>query len=272
MNPTASRRIVPSLLKAAGWIAIAALAMIGCEDEGRLTGTSVGTGNPTEIQLGFKDGSGSVALSGRVSVYAATQIPVEGLSPAPLLTLDLHDADSALLKAEDFAALVDSQWPKGSVKDGNYAFNLVVTGPSHGAIVKGFAYKRKISRFVLRPEDSAAMVNEDEAEIRLPLAPLVDVTCTIDSLDPVRNHYLFVYGTGYSAKDSTGTFVFKSIPAGSHSVHYIDLPRKDVGGSGPNDSLYIVDVKGDIAPGGANSLRLGEIHASIPTPDSLKTK
>ena len=49
-----------------------AFALARCETQ--VAGTSVGTGNPTEIQVSFKNDSGSMAVTGTLNVYASTQI------------------------------------------------------------------------------------------------------------------------------------------------------------------------------------------------------
>ncbi len=271
MKPAAQRIRPLQVLKAAAWLAAAAFALSACD--GRIAGTSVGTGNPTEIQLGFRDSTGApVPVTGSLQVYASTQIPVAGFSPEPLLSVDVAGASSASLKAEAFQALADSLWPKGSVENGVYGFNVVVAGQEQGAILKGFAFRKADSRLILPPEDNGAARNGDRAEIIGTLGSLTDITCAIDpsTLSPNRDHYLFLYGTGYAAKDTSGTFVFHRVPRANHEAFLISLPRKDNPTGTTPDSLYIYNVNAGIAPGSVNPLQIMGVQSGVPFPESLK--
>lgn len=276
MKPSAHRlRPIPAFQAAAclAALALAALTSSGCD--GRIAGTSVGTGNPTEIQVGFRDSSGTpTPVTGSLQVYASTQIPVPGFSPQPLLSVDLAGASSASLKAEAFRGLADSLWPKGSVENGAYAFNIVVAGQERGAILKGFAFRKEGLRFVLPDADSGAAKLGDAVQLNQTVAPLTDIICSIDTntISPTWDNYLFLYGTGYAAKGVSGKFVFHGLPQASHQVFLISLPRKDDPNGTAIDSLYVYGVSTGIVSSTVNALKVGEIQAIVPTPDSLKPR
>ena len=270
MNP--SPRLGPShALQAVAWVAAAALALAGCLD--RIAGTSVGTGNPTEIQVAFRDSTGApVAVTGSLQVYASTQIPVPGFAPSPLLTVDVAGASLASLKAEAFESLADSLWPKGSVDSGAYAFNVVVAGQTQGAILRGFSFRKDGAEFGLRAQEAGEAIHGKVAEIEGTLAPLVDIGCTLDTNELSLNwdNYLFLYGTGYAAKGVKGEFVLHGIPRMRHAVSFISVPGKDTPGSGGIDSLFVYGLKADLTPGSANRTGVGDIQSGFPIPPSLK--
>ena len=266
MNPSASTRPFSPFHLAAAWVA--ALAMAGCED--RVAGTSVGTGNPTEIQLGFRDGTGSVALSGRVSVYAATQIPVEGYRPQPLLDYAVQ-GNTAVLKASDFASLADTAWDKKSIDQGVYAFNVVVTGSDKGSVLTGFGFDKALGSFVLRPQDEDAAWNKAHTGVILSdsLRALVDMQGTVDTntISPVKDYHLFLYGTGFSSKLDSGNFVFYAVPEGKYDAFLISFPQKDHQASG-GDTTDVFSTSAPLSPD-ATSLSRGELYDRVRLPDSL---
>lgn len=249
-----------------------ALALMSCMGTDRVAGTSVGTGNPTEIEVAFQDDSGKpVAVTGALQVYAATQIPVPGLSPNPLVSVDVPGSTSALLDAGDFAALSDSLWPTGSVDNGTYKFNVVVAGQSQGAILRGFTYRKTQGDFVPRAEDGVE--GGSTATIKGTLAPLVDVACAVDTVFfSSMDNYLFIFGTGFAAKGSSSSFIFKAIPNASHEVFLISVPRKGDPFSTVQDSLTVYGVSDGIVPGNANHLQVDTARTRFPTPDSLKIR
>jgi hypothetical protein len=267
---TRTSRIL-SVRKTALCAATALLALAGCDE--RIAGTSVGTGNPTEIQLGFKDGAGSAALSGRVSVYASTQIPVEGYRPEPLFEYALQNAGSALLKAADFAALPESVWAKGSVVKGIHAFNVVVTGASQGSLLAGFGFDKDKGKFVLRPEDDGAVWDAEGhgALLKDSLRALVDMEGTLDTaaLNRYNDYHLFLYGTSYVTKVESGIFSFHDVPEGKYNVYLITLPRKDHQGSG-SDSTDIFSTTEPLSTTTTNLSRSGQ-YDRVRLPDSLIT-
>jgi hypothetical protein len=271
MNPSLSRLRPSPAIRAAAWTAAAALALSGCID--RLAGTSVGTGNPTEIQVAFRDSTGApVAVTGSLQVYASTQIPVPGFAPNPLLTVDVAGASSASLKAEAFQGLADSLWPKGSIDSGAYEFNVVVAGGTQGAVLRGFSFRKDGSAFDLRAQAAGDGVNGKVAEIEGTLAPLVDIECALDTNELSMNwdNYLFLYGTGYAAKGVKGKFVLHGIPKKRHAVSFISVPGKDDPSGGGSDSLFVYGLNVDIVPDKINQAQLGDLQSSLPTPELLK--
>lgn len=247
-----------------------ALAIVHCDLQ--TAGTSVGTGNPTEIQVGFRNDSGAVAITGTMAVYASTQIPVPGFSPEPLISVPVTGASHAALTADAFKALADTMWPKGSIENGRYNFNVVVTGENRGSIMRGFAFRKDSNDFVLRAEDADAPRDGGSATVKGAMAPLVEIICTIDSaaLGPDKDDYLFLYGTGITSKGKAGRFVFSSLPEGDHQVYLISLPRKGQEGAGMNDSLFVYGLSAGIESGKDNALSYGGIQATVPVPEALK--
>lgn len=270
MNPS-SRRGPTLALQAVACMAAAALALAGCVE--RLAGTSVGTGNPTEIQVAFRDSTGApVAVTGALQVYASTQIPVPGFAPNPLLTVDVAGASSASLKAEAFRGLADSLWPKGSIDSGAYAFNVVVAGGTQGAILRGFSFRKDGAAFDQRAQAAGDAIHGKVAEIEGTVLPLVDVECALDTNNISMNwdNYLFLYGTGYAAKGVKGGFVLHGIPRMRHSVSFISVPGKDTPAGGGTDSLFVYGLKVDIVPDMVNQAQLGDLQSRLPIPELLK--
>jgi hypothetical protein len=265
---TRTSRIL-SVRKTALCAAAALLALAGCDE--RIAGTSVGTGNPTEIQLGFKDGTGSTALSGRVSVYASTQIPVEGYRPDPLLDYEVHDAASATLKAADFAALPESAWAKGSVAKEIHSFNVVVTGASQGSVLAGFGFDKAKGRFVLRPEDDGAVWDAEggRALLKDSLRSLVNLQGLLDTTNTSRiaDYHLFLYGTGFSSKIESGGFLLRGIPEDKYAAFLISIPHKDHQISGM-DSTEVFSTSGSLSVE-TTTLSRGDVYGRVRLPDSL---
>src|SRR5688500_10651071 len=96
--------------KAAPWAVLVgcALALVRCGNE-EVAGSSVTTGNPTEIQVSFTGENGPVAIAGRVEIYAATQIPIPGFRPEPLARHDVNGT-AFILTASHFEGIADSLW------------------------------------------------------------------------------------------------------------------------------------------------------------------
>jgi hypothetical protein len=243
-------------------------ALMSCED--RVAGTSVGTGNPTEIQVSFKNDSGSVPITGMMNVYASTQIPVEGFSPQPLLSVPVSASAEASLTAAAFDAIADTLWPKTSVEAGSYRFNVVVTGENHGTIMKGLAFRKKEGDFVLRAEDAKAPMTGKMATVTGSMTPLVTFQGVLDTnkMSAVWEYHLFLYGTGYSGKSEGGRFSIPKFPIGKYESHVILVPTKAQQVSG-QDSAVVFDLMAPIEPG-VETLLLSANQVHIPLPDSLK--
>lgn len=272
MNPLRSglNRMPKAWMAALGGLA-GAFVLSGCAD--RMAGTSVGTGNPTEIEVAFRDDSGApVSITGDLSVYASTQIPVEGYAPEPLVKVPVSGADRATLKAADFEALADSLWPKGSRNGDVCAFNVVVTGESRGGILKDFTWDKSENEFVPRNADPKPDVGAKTAIINGRLVPLVEFQGTVDTTNfsPAYNHFLFIYGTGYVSKVSQGRFLLPGLPQDKHQGFLIALPQKDqllVG----NDSTYVFSLTSSLESGTTSTAK-SQVHDRVLLPDSLRIK
>jgi hypothetical protein len=248
----------------------AACAFFACDLQ--TAGTSVGTGNPTEIEVAFKNDSGSVYITGTMEVYAATQIPVPGFSPDPLIRMPVSGASHAALQAEALAALADSLWPATSVENGLYRFNVVVTGEAEGSVIKGFVFRKDSGDFVLEPKYEKTPRNPGSALVKGGMEKLVSIACAIDTTDLLSNFddYLFLYGTGFKTKEAEGGFIFPSIPKGEYDAFLLSLPGKGQGGIGVDDSLYVYGLSTGIAADKPNVLTLAGVQATVPTPEPLK--
>lgn len=247
-----------------------ALALAGCDTQ--VAGSSVGTGNPTEIQLGFKQDGSAMAITGRVDVYAATQVPVPGYSPLPLTSVPVTDGKSATLTAAALAAIQDSLWPKTSIEgDSIYRFNLVVTGAAQGAILSGFGYRKGKGEFTVRSEDAGAVRSGDAVSVAAALTALTDAHYVIDSttISPNKQPFLFLYGTGFAAKGQSGKFTFQNLPKGEYLSYLVAIPAKEAIVSA-EDSLIVYSTKGAATSGSDILLSVGSPQGMIPLPDSLR--
>lgn len=244
------------------------LALSHCDDQ--VAGTSVGTGNPTEIEIAFKDDAGNAPITGNLSVYASTQIPVEGYAPEPLLTVDVAGASQATLKASAFAALADSLWPKGSKNDSECFFNVVVTGANSGAVLKGFAWRKADTSFGLRAADEKVNAGVTKASVMGLLAPLVAFQGTVDttSFSLVHDYHIFIYGTGYKAKIEHGVFSLPKLPDQKYDGFLIMLPQKDHLSFGV-DSTSVFSLTSTLDSGSSNVAK-GATIEKVLLPDSLR--
>jgi hypothetical protein len=272
MNPLRSGLDrMPKAWKAALGGLAGALALSCCAD--RVAGTSVGTGNPTEIEVAFRDDAGAaLSITGDLSVYAITQIPVEGYAPEPLVKVPVAGADRATLKAEDFKALADSLWPKGSRNGDLYAFNVVVTGESRGAIVRGLTWRKDLNKFVLREEDPKIDEGVKKASIEGPLVPLVAFQGTMDTttFSLTHEYHLFLYGTGYTSRVSHGVFILPKVPLESHDGFLIGLPSKLHLSAGV-DSTPVYSLTSTLEAGTSNPEK-GAVYDRVLLPDSLRIR
>jgi hypothetical protein len=267
MNPSPRHGSSPAI-QAVAWLAAAALALAGCD--GLLAGTSVGTGNPTEIQVAFRDSTGApVAVTGSLQVYASTQIPVPGFAPNPLLTVDVAGASSASLKAEAFRGLADSLWPKGSIDSGARKFNVVLIGRKEGFVLSGFRFQKAAEGFSPRAEDDKAAWTGVKAVINGVVAPLDTLVGSVDTSTFSQNwsYHLFLYGTGFESKIEKGKYRFSGLPRGRYQSDVILLPGTDWTDA-PPDSTFVFEMNGII---GAylDPLTIGPMHETVPLPDSL---
>ncbi|MEO6096548.1 MAG: hypothetical protein ABIW76_12910 [Fibrobacteria bacterium] len=244
------------------------LALSRCDDQ--VAGTSVGTGNPTEIEIAFKDDAGTAPITGSLTVYASTQIPVVGYAPEPLLKVDVAGASQATLRAADFAALPDSLWPKGSKNGSDRFFNVVVTGLDRGAVLKGFTWRKTDTSFGLRAQDVQVKAGEAKAIVNGRLAPLVALQGTMDTanLNIFGNYYLFIYGTAFQAQIVHGNFSIAKVPKDIYEGFVLSLPLFDRVISGM-DSTSVFSLSPSLAEGELD-LTKGPLHDRVLLPDSLR--
>jgi hypothetical protein len=269
MRPTLHAIVPKSPLLRTALCGFACLLALGACDD-RMAGTSVGTGNPTEIEIAFKDDAGTAPITGSLSVYATTQIPVEGYAPEPLLKVDVAGASQATLKATAFAALADSLWPKGSKNDSERFFNVVVTGEDQGAVLKGFAWRKADTSFGLRAEDEKVKAGATKATVKGLLAPLVAFQGTVNTANfsLVHDYHLFIYGTGYKAKIENGIFSMPKLPNQKYEGFLIILPQKDHLTFGM-DSTSVFSLTSSLESGNSN-LAQGAAYEHVLLPDSLR--
>jgi hypothetical protein len=258
--------------KAAAWAILvgSAFALMHCED--RVAGSSVTTGNPTEIRVGFTDEGGApAAIAGRVEVYGATQIPVPGFRPEPLARFDVDGKAELRLMPGDFEGIADSLWPVGSWEgDTLVRFNLVVIGADRGAIVRDLGYLPDSGQFILK-DGSWKQGEGRDAVISAGLVDLVGYQAKIDPqrLDPNRFNYLFLIGTPYASKSNDGHFLFPALPDGSHRISFMTLPDKDRNAS-PEDTADVYAVDRPLVPGRVDTLSAFDLEFRLPMPDRYK--
>lgn len=267
------RRLRSNLSAAALCGIAAALAPAGCAN--RVAGTSVGTGNPTEIQVSFRDDAdAAVLITGTMKVYASTQVTVSGYDPDPLFTVSVAGASRAALKAGDFASLNDSLWPAGSVQGAARKFNVVVLGAGNGGVLTGFAYLKEKGAFELRAEDTKPVwdASGKSAVIHGRIKGLVEFKGAVDTstLSGSLDYHLFMYGTGFTAPVVGGTFSFPKLPEGQYQAFLISQPKKDQQSAGADSATIF--TTGAVLNAGNTDLAKGVIHERVPLPDSLRVK
>lgn len=246
-----------------------ALALLRCDTQ--VAGSSVTTGNPTEIQVSFTGDGQPTALTGRVELYGATQIPVPGFQPEPLATFEVEDAKDFTLKSSDLETIPDSLWPVGSVDGDSLArFNLVVSGAKEGTILRDLAYRFKAGEFA-PPEADGKQVAEKRARISAEINPMTGYQAFIDpaSLDPERHTFLFLAGTGYVAESEDGLFAFPGLPEGNHSLSFITLPDEEIILIG-EDTATVFATDRPIETGKVDTLAVTAVQFQVPMPDKYK--
>ena len=258
----------PPLWMVAFGLIASVLMLACCEDQ--VAGTSVGTGNPTEIQVSFRDDSDrAVSLTGALRIYASTQVPVSGYRPEPLLTVPLSGSVSASLKPVHFSGLTDSLWPQGSISEGVLWFNVVILGADRGAILSGLGYRKATADFIVKAQTEVSLGQTGIATRRLRVAPLVAFRGSVDTaaFSPALDYHLFLYGTGFTAKVNHGAFEIPGMPDGSYQAFLLSLPKPD-GTSSGGDSATVFETSAALQAVGSQLSR-GTIHARIALPDSL---
>jgi hypothetical protein len=206
------------------------IALFAClqNDGQHLTSTSETSGNPTGLRILFRKDSHPISLNGTLEIFAATQIPVPGYSPAPLMGVNLEGAESVEIEASAIQSIPDSLWPAKSVEgDSIRNFNVVVSGDSFGLILKGIGLRKgKVGPDFLK--SGTILPNIDEhAEVE---ADLVQLMAYVGKTDTNRfslfhEYYLFIYGTGFVAKAEQGVFKIAYLPMGQHDAFFLPLPK-----------------------------------------------
>lgn len=264
MNPKTSR--MHNALLAA--LALGAFLGLPCCTDDRVAGSSVTTGNPTEIQVGFTEHGSEVAFSGRVALYGATQIPVPGFQPAPLDSWDLSDAKVFNLTIASLQDIPDSLWPKGStVGDSLRLFNLVATNSTRGSITRNLAYRVKKKDFALPEGSWKPGKREGQALVAagLTVREKWEAYLKPAAINPTKHNYLYLPGTGFSALSKCGRFEFQSIPTGSHPLAFLTT-GKNFGSSVPEDSVSVYNVTTVVVSGGVETLSINKFLFRVPPP------
>lgn len=249
-------------------------AVLLCRCDMQTAGSSVGTGNPTEIRLGFTGGDGAPrALTGKVDVYAATQIPLAGFHPEPLASFAAEAATSVTINADALKSVPDSLWPAASREgDSVFRFNVVVTGDKVGAILQGLRYRVKDGEFSRIDSVMKAGAAADVAEMSSQLAATADYSFFIDPKPfPLgKDTYVFISGTGFVAKSDSGTFLLKSLPGGKYDPSLIFLAQPGQGQTGQQDSVQLYGLSAPLNTTAVDSLAVGGPKGSVPLPALYK--
>jgi hypothetical protein len=207
----------------------------------------------------------------RIPFRPSTQIPVAGYAPEPLLRVDVVGATHATLTAAAFKALADSLWSGGSMNGSGRAFNVVISGSGHGAVLRGFAWNKDENTFGLRAGDKPPAGHGLKVDVIGALAPLVTIQGSVDTstFNLSSDFHLFVYGTGFSSKIVDGRFSLPAIPMDKYEGFLISLPKPDHPAS-ETDSASVYSLNSLLQDGAVN-LPKGPIHDRLPLPDSLLT-
>jgi hypothetical protein len=258
--------------KAATWAVLlgCGLALVHCGTE-RLAGSSVTTGNPTEIQVGFTGENGPVTVAGRVEIYGTTQIPIAGFRTEPLARHNLAGKSTFTLNAGHFEGIADSLWPQGSLQGDSLAhFNLVVIGATQGAILRDMVFRLKEGKFTLKEGTWTAGIG-GAVSMTADLTGLIEYKAFINpnTLEATRHNYLFLLGTGYAAKSDNGNFTFPSVPIGMHSLSFLTLPDKQFN-TGNEDTAEVYGVNKPLVSGKIDTVQATRVDFKLPLPADYK--
>lgn len=233
---------------------------------GDMAGTSISTGNPGSIKTSFKLDSLPLSFSGWVKIFASTQISIPHFQPEPLKRWVIADAKELVLGPEMLNGIADSSWPQTShLGDSVYSFNIVFEGDSIGAIVRDLQYfgiEKKIGL-----GGNAILASPLERTTSFSRLERLSAFVSPERLSSLRNHYLFIYGTGYSAIGNDGYFDFPLLPKDAYKLAYIALPRKDAGHLSGQDSANIYSAATTIDTGTRITLEIGDITERIRLPE-----
>lgn len=257
---------------------VLSIALSGCwttdSKSSDLAGTSVTTGNPVKVMVSFKEGEGSIALTGRVDLFGAAQIPIPHFQPDPLATYPLERSREFILSDSQMAKIPDSAWREDSLSGDSLArFNLVFIGDSSGAIVKGLVFNRKRKTFAgsgIPGEDS---VRDGRLEIATHPAKLESLVTYISAktMSRINHNYLYVQGTGYSARSKEGEFVFPFLPRGRYTLLFMTLPDPEIHSSSGQDSTDIYQAIPSPSTGTRDTIMPETILERIRLPEEWRT-
>jgi hypothetical protein len=194
----------------AAYLACLGAVLCGC-DHDRLAGTSVGTGNPGVVTLGFTDGSAAVRVSGRVSLYAADHNPL--VDSLPLASYAVEDRDSLELDQE---SLLPRLRRPDFGSDSDFSVNVLLrTGDGRGAWQGDLGLVLRAGRLqALRPE----------RRVELDVVPLDSFRGDVTGQElPQEKRYLTVFGSPFFGRVSGGAFSLDSIPRGRYVARLVRL-------------------------------------------------
>lgn len=176
----------------------------GCGME-RLSGTSVGTGNPQVVTLSFYAGAVAARVSGQVTLYAADHNPL--VETRPLAAFAVEDRDSLELLQESLLTALGLS-PPGP--DSAYRVNVLLrTVDGRGAWYPQVALGMREGRLQAL----------GGPRIELPVVPLVCHQGTLQLVDALKERrYLTLFGSPFFAKVSAGGFALDSLPRGRYEA------------------------------------------------------
>jgi hypothetical protein len=271
------------IFKPATLLRLACLLVTACQtspDE-RIASTSISTGNPVGLTFYMEKDSKPVAFTGTLEIYEADQIPMKGYRPDPLLRMRLENSDSVRLDSSAIMAIPQSLWWDSLTEDSADAFdtllefNVVLTGESLGAILKGFCFDTRSHRFSPSLETGTT---DNSGSVHAGLSRLVDYA---GRLPPNRisihvDYYLFIYGTGYGTKGSGDAskgdsliFTFPKLPEGQHNAFLTYFPREHDHPLSGLDSIDVFTLETPLRTD-SDALQRGGVDRRVELPDSLK--
>jgi hypothetical protein len=235
-----------------------------------VTSTSVTTGNPTGIHIQFEPDSPFVTKSGRVEIFAVTQLPVPSYQPLPLAIIPFEKSKEVWVDSSIFKSIPDSIWPASSIEgDSVFKFNIIVAAENSGAIFYDFGFNRRTNKFTASIDHFP--LKGGAISISESLKPYFDLYCHIDpqTLSPTKHHFLFIKGTGFITKGSAGNFTFKSLPMGTYRPTHIPIPDDKNGTVSVHDYLFIYDLLSPVSTGESNEVTIRGVIDSVAYSDSL---
>lgn len=201
------RRLVTLAVHALAWVSICG-HLGGCEGD-RVAGTSVGTGNPGVVTLGFVEGSAAARVTGQVTVYAPDHNPL--VDSLPLAAFAVDDQDSLELPWE---SLVSGRAGPISSSDSLFRLNILLrTLDGRGAWLPGVA-------FALRPDGIHSLFHGSRMD--LPVVPLDFFRGAVEGEDGEgERRYLTLFGSPFFGRVNDRAFALDSIPRGRYEARLV---------------------------------------------------